>query len=115
LGIWGLTSSQPAVALIAGSIGCGAHKFVRTVDWPFPTSRKPLALDDRSVPTPVENRWQPLDASPIHAAAGNGAREYSRRSPPSLSSHVTGPEVTTGSERAIGVCRSSPRWGRAWL
>jgi len=44
-----------------------------------------------------------------------GVREYSRRSPPSLSSHLTGPEATTGSERAIGVWRSSPRCGRAWL
>src|SRR6266571_3973913 len=58
---------------------------------------------------------KPLDVSRIHAATGNGEREYSRRSPPSLSSHVTGPDMRTGSERAIGVCRSSPRCGRAWL
>jgi hypothetical protein len=51
----------------------------------------------------------------IHATAGIGAREYSRSSPSSLSSHVTGPEVTTGSERAIGVFRSIPRWGRAFV
>jgi hypothetical protein len=56
-----------------------------------------------------------LDVHRIHAATGNGAREYSRRSPPRLSSHVTGPDIRTGSERAIGVCRSSPRCGRPWL
>src|SRR5439155_9885292 len=51
----------------------------------------------------------------FQAAVDIGVREYSRRSPPSLSRHLTGPDVTTGSERAIGVCRSSPRYGRAWL
>jgi hypothetical protein len=51
----------------------------------------------------------------IHAAAEIGSREYSRRSPPSLSSQLTDPDVATGSERAIGVRRSSPRWGRALL
>ena len=56
-----------------------------------------------------------LDVHRIHAATGNGVREYSRRSPPSLSSHVTGPDIRIGSERAIGVCRSSPRCGRARL
>ena len=58
---------------------------------------------------------KPLDVNRIYAATGNGAREYSRRSPPSLSSHVTGPDVRTGSERAIGVCKPRARWGRAAL
>jgi len=51
----------------------------------------------------------------IHAATAIGAREYSRSNPPSLSSQITGPDVPTGSERAIGVRNSSPRWGRASL
>jgi hypothetical protein len=47
---------------------------------------------------------KPVDVSRIQAATGDGEREYSRRSPPSLSSHVTDPDMRTGSERAIGVC-----------
>lgn len=73
------------------------------------------SIEEGLVPIPVENRWQPLDASRIYAAAGIGAREYPRRRPPSLSSHLRGPDVTTGSDRAIGVRSSSPRCGRAWL
>src|SRR5260370_20244078 len=53
--------------------------------------------------------------SVIHAATAIGAREYSRSNPPSLSSQITGPDVPTGSERAIGVRNSSPRCGRASL
>src|SRR5712692_6041741 len=51
----------------------------------------------------------------IHAATPIGAREYSRSNPPSLCSQITGPDVPTASERAIGVRNSSPRWGRASL
>ncbi len=51
----------------------------------------------------------------IHAATAVGPREYSRSNPPSLSSQITGPDVPTGSERAIGARNSRPRWGRAAL
>jgi hypothetical protein len=114
----------PSVRVVSGVVGqIGAPRWTRTTylrgnwlwgtqtrqadDWPCPTSGS--SHRHRSSTTGSHR------TSRIHAAAGIGAREYSRRSPPSLSSHVTGPDVTTGSERAIGVRRSSPRWGRGWL
>ena len=101
------------------AVACGAHKFIRMVDWRFSTSRMPLVSFGRSVGHGRRRASRPPVAIGcalgFHVAAGIGAREYSRRSPPSLSTHITGPDLTTGSERAIGVRRSSPRWGRAWL
>jgi hypothetical protein len=96
-------------------MGCRARKFVVTINWLCRMSRGrkggPMVLgrDSRAA------LGKPLDVSRIHAATANCEREYSHRSPPSLSLHVTGPDMRTGSERAIGVCRSSPRCGRAWL
>src|SRR5712692_6238221 len=69
--------------------GCEAHKFVRTIDWPFPMLGKPIDPNNGVGPdirsSTADSDWM---RARIHAAAGIGAREYSRRSPPSQSNTI---------------------------
>ncbi len=63
---------------------CRARKFVVTINWLCRMSRGrkggPMVLG----PDSNAALGKPFDVSRIHAATGNGEREYSRRSPPSL-------------------------------
>src|SRR5579864_98071 len=91
---------EPVMSLSHGA--CRARKFVVTINWLCRMSRGRKGGPMVVGPDSQAALGKPLDVSRIHAATGNdGAREYSRRSPPSLSSHVTGPDTRTGSERAI--------------
>ncbi len=121
--LWGAQTRQSdRLAIPTGELGRPGRWLVSAVGHTN-SSRRQLAISDvvraecsREVDVRLRGRavcwpWTRL----IYAATAIGAREYSRSNPPSLSSQITGPDVPTGSERAIGVRNSSPRWGRASL